>query len=263
VSEVAGIRISRLGPVAEIVLANSRRRNAITYQMWCDLAIQMNALAEDDSVRLAVLRGDGVKAFSAGADISEFAQWRSEPDKIATYNEATLRAMDALEHFPKPTVAAIQGFCIGGGLELALVCDIRLCSDDAQFAITPARLGLGYDLHDTELLVRRLGVDATREILFTARRYDSIEAQRLGIVSRYAPAKNFDELLQEYTSHIAANAPLTIKASKTIVNEALKPRSEQNTALCDELVRACYASDDYKEGRAAFAEKRQPVFTGK
>jgi len=263
VSEVAAIKTIRCGPVAEIVLANPRRRNAITFQMWCDLATQMNALAEDDTVRLAVVRGEGDKAFSAGADISEFAQWRSEPDKLATYNEATLCGMSALEYFPKPTIAAIRGFCIGGGLELALACDIRLCSDGAEFAITPARLGLGYDLHDTEYLVRRLGADATREILFTARRYNPMEAQRLGIVSRHAASDNFDAMLEEYTSQIAANAPLTIKASKVIIREALKTQSERNIDLCDQLVQTCYASEDYKEGRAAFAEKRQPVFTGK
>ncbi len=249
--------------MAHLVLSNPQRRNAITYSMWNSLADELTAMATDDAIRVVTVRGEGDSAFSAGADISEFEQWRSDPDNAAIYNAATHRGMDALALFPKPTIASIRGFCIGGGLEVALVCDIRLCHDTAQFAVTPARLGLGYDLHDTQLLVDRLGAQATREILFTGRRYDAQDALRLGIVNAVCPDSELDALVDSYTQQIADNAPLTIKASKAIIQETMKPPSEQNRDLCDQLINACYTSDDYKEGRAAFAEKRRPQFKGR
>jgi enoyl-CoA hydratase len=219
-------------------------------------------VAADPQVRVAVVSGAGSQAFCAGADISEFDEWRGDPERAAEYDAVTHDACETLRLFPKPTLARIEGSCIGGGFELALLCDIRICSPDARFAVTPAKLGLGYNLHDTELLVERIGAPATREMLFTGRKFDPSEALRLGIVNRVANEGELDALVEEYVVEIAENAPLTVQASKAIIAEANRGLSERDTALCQTWVDRCYASQDFLEGRRAFAEKRSPQFTG-
>lgn len=257
------VQVSTDGPLARLVLDNPRRRNAVGFVMWRQLFEALGALAADDAVRVVIVSGAGGQAFSAGADVSEFGEWRTDPDKKRLYDQTMLNAARALESFPKPTLASVRGYCIGGGLELALVCDIRVCAADAQFAVTPARLGIGYSLTDTERLVSRLGAAATREMLFTARRYPAAEALRLGIVNRVVAAAELDRTVAELAGEIAANAPLTLSAAKTIINEATKPPAERDVALCERLVADCYASEDYAEGRRAFAEKRPPRFRGR
>jgi len=257
------IDISRSGSITRLVLNQPLRRNALNFEMWRQLGEVLQGLATDNHTRLVIVSGAGEQAFSAGADISEFNEWRGgDADKKRLYDATVHAATQALEQFPKPTIAAIRGYCIGGGLELALVCDIRICSDDAQFAVTPARLGIGYDLEDTERLVSRLGAAATREILFTARRYPADEALRLGIVSQVIDSAELDSAVAELSEQIAANAPLTVRASKAIINEALKPPAARDVSLCEQLVAECYASEDYIEGQRAFSEKRRPQFRG-
>ena len=259
----ACIETERDGHVARVVLNQPARRNAMRYTMWRELGQTMEALAADDGVRVAVLTGAGEQAFCAGADISEFDEWRTTPARSSEYNAAAHRACTALERFPKPVVASIHGSCVGGGFELALLCDIRVAASDARFAVTPAKLGLGYDLDDTRLLVSRLGAPATREILFTGRMFTAEEALRLGVVSRVVAPSDLDAAVSGYVETIVANAPLSVRASKAIIAEAEKAPAERDEALCTELVAQCYASEDYAEGRRAFAEKRPPVFKGR
>ncbi len=258
----ASVDITVSDHIARVTLNQPRRRNAMRLSMWRELDEGLTTLAADPQVRVVVVSGAGNQAFCSGADISEFDEWRGNPERAAEYDAVTHDACEALRLFPKPTLARIEGWCIGGGFELALLCDIRICAPDARFGVTPAKLGLGYNLHDTELLVERMGAPATREILFTGRMFDPSEALRLGIVNRVAERGELNALVDEYVVEIAANAPLTVQASKAIIAEADRVPSERDAGLCQSWVDRCYASDDFLEGRRAFAEKRSPRFTG-
>ncbi|MDX1431161.1 MAG: enoyl-CoA hydratase [Gammaproteobacteria bacterium] len=251
------------GRIARVVIDNPARRNAVSFAMWGALADALERLAGDDEVRVVVLTGAGDRAFSAGNDISEFGEWRSHPERLARYNETSARACRALRLMPRPTIARIRGVCVGGGFELAQLCDIAVAAEDARFAVTPARLGLGYKLEDVELLVERIGARAARELLYTARMFDAAEAMRLGLVNRIVPVGELDACVDGYAADIAANAPLSVHAAKSIIAEATKPDGMRDRALCQALVDACHRSDDYQEGQRAFAEKRPPVFRGR
>ena len=262
-SEDAAILTTIEDGIARVTLHQPKRRNAMRYDMWVQLGETMNALAVDDTVRVVIVAGAGEQAFCAGADISEFDEWRNSPQQAQAYDAATHVSCQALGNFPKPTIGEIRGSCIGGGMELALLCDIRICSHDAKFAVTPAKLGLGYNLDDTSLLVDRLGAPASREILFTGRIFSPEDGLRLGIVNRVTSGDELAGVVEQYARDIAANAPLTLKASKAIIAEAAKVPDARDEALCDQLVNDCYASDDFIEGRRAFAEKRRPQFSGR
>jgi len=257
------INVDSTGFVTTLEIHNPTRRNAMNFAMWSELGKTLTRLADDDDMRVLVITGAGDKAFCAGNDISEFEHWRTDPERSAEYSSVSHAATTALREFPKPVISAIKGFCIGGGLALALLGDIRLCAQDSRFAVTPARLGLGYDLNDTDLLVRRIGAASAREMLFTAAMYDADEAIRLGVVSQSWESDQFDKAVADLASQISQNAPLTIRASKVLVAEAEKPEHERDAERCAALVRACDESDDFAEGRAAFAAKRKPVFTGR
>jgi len=168
----------------------------------------------------------------------------------------------SLKNMAKPTIARIEGFCIGGGLELALLCDMQFAASSATFGVTPAKLGLGYQLADITLLLENVSAKVAKELLYTGRKFSAEEALRWGLISQLAPVDELDALVDSYVSEIAGNAPLTIKAAKLIIAEAQKPARDRDMALCEALVDACHESADYQEGQRAFAEKRMPVFRG-
>jgi enoyl-CoA hydratase/carnithine racemase len=246
-----------------MIFNNPERHNAVSLEMW-EAAIEMIAdFNKDDSVRVIVVRGAGDKSFVSGADISKFEDERAEKEAVKRYEAATEGAYSSLRASPKPTIAMIQGYCIGGGANLAVCCDLRICSERAKFAIPAARLGLGYGYARIRRLLDVVSPSFAKEIFFTARQFDAEEARVMGLVNRVVPHADLETYVTSYARQIAENAPLTVKSIKRIVGEAVKDPSERDLDLCDRLVRECFESQDYAEGRRAFAEKRKPVFQGR
>ncbi|CAA2109617.1 enoyl-CoA hydratase [Variovorax paradoxus] len=242
---------------------NPARHNALSVDMWEAVPPLLAKARGDDRVRLVVFSGAGEKAFVSGADISQFEDMRAAREAVTRYEAMAEEALTGIADFPKPTLACIRGYCIGGGVNVAIACDIRIASDDAVFAIPAARLGLGYRYSAMKNLVDLVGPGVAKDLFFTARRIDAAEARALGLISRVATADGLDALLAEYTGAMADNAPLTIAAAKAITREILKPSPELDMALCTSLIRGCFESADYTEGRTAFMQKRKPVFTGR
>ncbi len=251
------------GAIGAMIFNNPERHNAVSLEMWEAVEEILGDFARDPEIRVVVVSGAGGKAFVSGADISKFEKDRSTPESVAHYDAVTDRARDALLNLSKPTIAMIQGWCIGGGMAVALNCDLRICSEDSKFGIPAAKLGLGYGFKSLKALVDVVGPAATKEILFTARHYTAPEALRLGLVHRVVAAAELESSVRDYAQSIAANAPLTVLAVKRIVGEIVKNPEQRDLALCDRLVAACFGSEDYVEGRRAFMEKRKPAFHGR
>ncbi len=251
------------GNVGYVIFNNPERRNAMSLEMWEATTRLMSEYAKDDSIRVVVLSGAGDKAFVAGADISKFGDERSSEEGVKKYNDAVEAAYASVHEFPKPTIAMIRGFCVGGGMGIASCCDLRIASEDARFAVPAAKLGLGYGYPGVKRLMDIVGPSFTKEIFYTARLFDVMEAVEMGLVNRVVENNELEFYVKDYAATIAANAPLTVDSIKFIVGESCKDESQRDMKHCDDVVQACFKSEDYKEGRAAFMEKRKPVFKGR
>ena len=251
------------GSIGWIIFNQPERHNAVSLAMWQALEVIVDHYEHNPDIRVVIVRGAGDKAFVSGADISEFDTQRSGEEATRHYNETSQRAMRRLRELSKPTLAMIQGYCIGGGLAVALSCDIRLSADNARFGVPAAKLGLGYEFEGVRKLVDLVGPAFAKEIFFTARQFDAQEAREMGLINRVVKVDDLAARVDEYARTISNNAPMTVASIKTVVGEIVKDESMRDVAWCDRLVDACFNSDDYREGRTAFMEKRRPVFQGR
>ncbi len=258
----AALRLQREGEIAFIVADNPARMNALTAAMWKALPELVAEAVEDAAVRVIVLRGAGTRAFSAGADISEFDSVRSG-DNAKDYDALNDGAFQALSQCAKPTIAMIHGFCLGGGLGLALCTDIRIADDKSEFAIPAARLGIGYNARWVRPLLAAVSPSRAKEMLFTGRRFKAAEAAAMGLVNEIVPAAALEERTRALAQEIAVNAPLTVRAAKQVIDELVRHPEGADMEALDAAVAACFDSEDYAEGRRAFLEKRKPHFKGR
>ena len=250
------------GSLGYLVLNAPERRNALSLDMWQAIPELVERFGRNPDIRCLVVTGAGTEAFAAGADISEFEANRATEETAKIYDNATRDAALAIIRCHKPVVAAIRGICFGGGVALAIACDLRLASNDSRFCIPAARLGIAYGFEGTNTLVDRVGATMAVEMLLTARVYSAHEALMRGLVHQVAPAADFETVVAGYTATIASNAPLSMTSTKQSL-QAIFSRNTTDRGAADECSKACTISDDYREGRLAFLEKRKPRFQGK
>ena len=248
--------------IGHLIFNNPERHNAVSLDMWQAAEAVVADFKADPKIRVMVVSGAGGKAFVSGADISKFEKDRSSKEAVDRYATIVDRAYSAFAEFPKPTIAMIRGYCIGGGLALSLCCDMRIAADSSKFGVPAAKLGLGYNFKGIKKLVDVVGPAFAKEIFFTARQFSSAEALQMGLINRSVPSEDLEKYVQDYADVIGGNAPLTVSLVKYSVGEAVKAESERNLKKSDDMVAACFASQDYIEGRTAFMEKRKPRFTG-
>jgi enoyl-CoA hydratase len=250
------------GAIGWLIFNNPERRNAVSLEMWQAIPAVLADFEADPQIRVIVFTGAGGKAFVSGADISQFADQRADRAANERYSARSAAASKAMAELAKPSVAMIRGYCIGGGMAVALGCDLRICSEDSKFGIPAARLGLGYGFAGLKVLTDLVGPSVAKEILFTARHFDAGEALRIGLVNKVTPLDGLEAAVRDYAALIAQNAPLTIRAAKLGVREALKDPDRRQLDRVAQAVDACFDSADYTEGRKAFMEKRKPIFHG-
>ena len=256
--------LRREPPLAWVVVNRPAAHNALNALVWEGLAAAARELAGDGSIRVVVLRGAGDKAFISGADISEFSSIRANAEMAAAYDRLAAQAWLALHTAPQPVVAMINGLCYGGGVSVALACDLRIAGDHARFAVPAARLGLSYPMEGgVERLVQVVGPTHAADILLSAQPLDATEAWRIGLVNRVVPRAELESATRAYALRIAEGAPLTLAAHKVAIQESLRPPGVRDTARLLDAVRRCFSSADYQEGVTAFLEKRPPRFQGR
>jgi enoyl-CoA hydratase/carnithine racemase len=259
---VPDLKLAIEGPIAWIVASNPERMNAFTADMWGKIPGHVATAERDPDVRAIILRGDGTRAFSAGADISEFETARTGAS-ATDYDRLNHEAFSALLAARKPVIAMIHGFCLGGGLGIAACADLRLADPKAQFAIPAAKLGLGYNPRWVPPLLALAAPAFVKEMIFTGRRFSVAEALRIGLVNEVVETENLEVAVRTLAGDIAANAPLTVRAAKLTIDELVRHPEHPDTDKLDAAIRACFDSADYAEGRRAFLEKRKPVFQGR
>jgi enoyl-CoA hydratase/carnithine racemase len=249
--------------VGVITFNNPEKRNAMSLEMWEGLGNALIELRDNPDVRVVILVGAGDKAFVSGADISQFEKTRHNAEASEEYSRRSAAQRALLADYPKPTIACIRGFCLGGGMQVAMLADIRLASDNSQFGIPAARLGIAYGYDGLRNLVSLVGPSWARLIMYTGTRIDSAEALRIGLVDRVLPDAGLWDATMEIARTISGNAPLAIKAAKITIAQVLKDPDQRDMNAIKEIGVACMDSEDFREGRQAFMEKRKPKFTGR
>ena len=254
----ADVYLEQAGPRASLVLNKPGNRNALSEAMWRAIPGLLAEAASNSKVRFLVVRGAG-GAFAAGADISEFEAVYATPERAADYSKAIAKALDDLAAFPKPTLAAIDGACVGGGCGIALACDLRFAADGSKFGITPGKLGLAYTLNDTRRLIDAVGVSAAKDILFTGRLMQADEALKIGLIDRLAERGELDDAVDAFTGQIAKASPQSARVTKEIITRIAAGQSRDDEAT-RALFLGAFQSEDFQEGYRAFLDKRPPEF---
>ena len=249
--------------VGWVIFSNPAKFNAVSHDMWTALPNAIAAFDADPEVRVIVITGDGEKAFISGADISQFEKNRGDAEAQAIYNQAVVKAYEAPVLCSKPVIAKIRGICMGGGLGLAAACDVRIAAADAVFRMPAARPGLGYNLTGIRRFVQLLGASNTADIFFSARKFDAADALAMGFVNRVVPVADLDREFTSYCELLAENAPLTMAAAKFAIRQTGMDPDARNLEQTARMIEACFSSEDYREGRKAFMEKRKPNFKGR
>jgi enoyl-CoA hydratase len=255
--------VLREPPLAWCIVNRPAAHNAMNAEVWRGLAEQVEALGRDSDVRVIILRGAGEQAFISGADITEFRALRNNAAMTAEYDQLSARAWLALNRAPQPVIAMLNGLCFGGGVAVAVACDLRFAADHARFAVPAARLGLAYPLPAVERLLQVVGPTHAADILLSTRAFDAAEAERMGFVNRVVARAELEDRTRKYALAMAECAPLTLAAHKLAIQQCLLPAERRDIAALHEAAQRCFDSADYQEGIAAFLEKRKPKFSGK
>ncbi len=249
--------------VGLVTFNQPEKRNAMSVDMWEGLGQILDAFADDARVRVIVLTGAGSKAFVSGADISQFEKTRADNDAQRDYDKLTSAGRAKLADFPKPVIARVRGYCLGGGLGIAMQADIRIAAVDSEFGIPAARLGIAYGYEMVRKLVSLVGPSHARMMLYTGTRINATEAERIGLINRVVADEDLTDVVVDIARTIADNAPLSIRAAKLTVDDLVRSDRDRNREPIDAAVAACFDSADYREGRTAFMEKRPPRFNGR
>jgi len=263
-SQAETLLMEKDGPIGWITFNQPQKRNAVSQEMWQRMPEYVRDLSADNAIRVVILRGAGDAAFVAGADISQFKDRRRNATDEEEYRRISAAGSESLATLGKPLLAMIHGFCIGGGVSIAITCDLRIAADDARFGIPAARLGLGYHYRGMEKLMGLIGPAYTKELFFTARTdFSAQDALRMGLVNQVVPKADLERFTRDYALMMARNAPLTLRSAKASVEQLLRPAADRDLAMLDRLITDCFNSQDYQEGVRAFSEKRRPQFQGR